>query len=101
MLCCIDLHPRDAYYTKTMSRFRTHESLSVADSECVTGFTPRDTYTPAPTTIPSAREAFTPPQREEGVFVDPIAHLTAREIAAHRKRVADIIRAQQAAVFIV
>jgi hypothetical protein len=82
-----------------MNHLGFSELPRTSSDESVTGFVPRDTYTPAPTTIPSAREAFTPPQISgEAVIVDPLGNLTAREVQEHRERVAGIMLAQEAAV---
>jgi hypothetical protein len=70
------------------------ESLSSPIDECITGFVPRDTYTPAPTSIPSAREAFTPPQSGGGVEVDLLEHITPEELRAHHAYVEGIVHAQ-------
>lgn len=80
-----------------MERSESSESLNSRD-ESITGFIPRDTYTPAPTSLPSAREAFTPPPRSgEDVEVDPFEHITAEELREHHNYVAAIIHAQRAA----
>lgn len=67
-------------------------------TESITGFVPRDKYEPAPTTLPSAREAFTPPPLGEVVYVDPLGNVTAKELRAYDVAVAGIMHAQEAAV---
>jgi hypothetical protein len=48
----------------------------------------------APTSLPSAQEAFTPPPFGGGVHVDPLGNLTAKELRAHDRAVASIVHTQ-------
>ena len=73
----------------------SHSSFPLDES--ITGFVPRDTYTPAPTSLPSAREAFTSVQSGGGVEVDLLEHITPKELKAYHDHVAGIVHAQEVA----